>query len=134
MNSLYKKLNEKNSNKISVEPARLAVEFDKWNKEKVLITGGAGFIGSHTCLLLLEKGFTIFILDSFSNSSIKSLENVSEILKRKGLELKEKLHIIKGDLKNKGDLEKIFEIFTLNFQIILIYFWIIPYKSRFMSS
>lgn len=33
MSSLYKKLNEKNSNKISVEPARLAVEFDKWNKE-----------------------------------------------------------------------------------------------------
>ena len=33
----------------------------------ILITGGAGFIGSHTCLLLLEKGFEVFMLDSFVN-------------------------------------------------------------------
>lgn len=77
--------------------------------KSILITGGAGFIGSHTSLLLLEKGFRIFILDSFSNSSTKSLKNVLEILKRKGLDLKDKIHIVKGDLKNKGDLEKIFE-------------------------
>ena len=51
--------------------------------KSILVTGGAGFIGSHTCLLLLEKGFTIFILDSFSNSSIKSLENVLDFKKKR---------------------------------------------------
>ena len=40
---------------------------------KVLITGGAGFIGSHTCLVLLEKGFDIVVVDSYINSSDKSL-------------------------------------------------------------
>jgi len=39
--------------------------------ESILVTGGTGFIGSHTSLILLEKGFTVFILDSFVNSSQK---------------------------------------------------------------
>ena len=36
---------------------------------RVLVTGGAGFIGSHTCLVLLEAGYDLLILDNFSNSS-----------------------------------------------------------------
>ena len=48
--------------------------------KSIFVTGGAGFIGSHTCLLLLEKGLTLFILDSFVTSSKKSLEKVSLIL------------------------------------------------------
>ena len=36
---------------------------------KILLTGGAGFIGSHTCIELLKSGFEIVILDSFFNSS-----------------------------------------------------------------
>ena len=36
---------------------------------KLLVTGGAGFIGSHTCILLLEKGYNLVIYDSFLNSS-----------------------------------------------------------------
>ena len=41
--------------------------------KSLFVTGGAGFIGSHTSLLLLEKGYVIFILDSFVNSSEKSI-------------------------------------------------------------
>ena len=52
----------------------------------ILITGGAGFIGSHTCLLLLEKGYEIFVMDSFVNSSPKSIEKVLLILKNKVIE------------------------------------------------
>ena len=37
--------------------------------ESILVTGGAGFIGSHTCLSLIEKGYNLYILDSFINSS-----------------------------------------------------------------
>ena len=41
---------------------------------KVLVTGGAGFIGSHTCLVLLEKGYKVNVIDSFENSSPKALQ------------------------------------------------------------
>ena len=34
--------------------------------KNIIVTGGAGYIGSHTCLNLLEKGFKVFIIDSFS--------------------------------------------------------------------
>ena len=37
----------------------------------ILLTGGAGFIGSHTSLVLLEKGFRVYVIDSFENSSEK---------------------------------------------------------------
>ena len=36
--------------------------------KKILITGGAGFIGSHTCLVLLDKGYDLLIVDSLVNS------------------------------------------------------------------
>ena len=51
--------------------------------KSILVTGGSGFIGSHTCLLLLEKGFEIFVIDSFVNSSPKSIDRLSLILKEK---------------------------------------------------
>ena len=47
---------------------------------KILVTGGAGFIGSHTCLLLLEKGFELVVLDSYSNSNKKALRRVENII------------------------------------------------------
>ena len=51
------------------------------NKGKTaFITGGAGFIGSHTSLAMIEKGYVIFILDSFVNSSKKSISKLSQIL------------------------------------------------------
>ena len=43
----------------------------------ILITGGAGFIGSHTCLVLLEAGHSLVVLDNCSNSSPASLERVA---------------------------------------------------------
>ena len=41
--------------------------------KKILVTGGADFIGSHTCSVLLEKGYKVFVIDSFENSPSKSL-------------------------------------------------------------
>ena len=90
--------------------------------KSIFVTGGAGFIGSHTCLLLLEKGFTVFILDSFVNSSKKSLEKVSLILKEKGIDTKEKIFLIKGDIKNSNDIERVFEMsFELKKELNLLY-------------
>ena len=48
----------------------------------VLVTGGAGFIGSHTCLSLLERGYKVIILDSFVNSSRKSVIRIKEIIRK----------------------------------------------------
>ncbi len=82
--------------------------------KSILITGGAGFIGSHTCLLLLEKGYIIFIVDSFINSSDQSIERISTILKKQGINIEGRIYLIKGDLKKKCDIEKVFEMsFTL---------------------
>ena len=41
---------------------------------KIFVTGGAGYIASHTCLELLEEGNKIVVLDNLSNSSIKSIK------------------------------------------------------------
>jgi len=76
--------------------------------KRVLVTGGSGFIGSHTCLTLLEKGYEVLVIDSLINSSIKSLERVCEISNMAGKLNKEKLYFIKGDLRNKELLQKIF--------------------------
>ncbi|QOR84154.1 UDP-glucose 4-epimerase GalE [Geobacillus stearothermophilus] len=48
----------------------------------ILITGGAGYIGSHTCVELLHAGYDIVVVDSFTNSKPESLRRVQEIAKR----------------------------------------------------
>ena len=45
----------------------------------ILVTGGAGYIGSHTCLELLRKGYDVVVIDNLSNSSKESLERVKEL-------------------------------------------------------
>ena len=45
----------------------------------ILVTGGAGYIGSHTCVELLNAGYEIIILDNFYNSKSESLNRIKEI-------------------------------------------------------
>ena len=45
----------------------------------ILVTGGAGYIGSHTCVELLQKGYEVVVIDNFDNSSPKSVERVKKI-------------------------------------------------------
>ena len=45
----------------------------------ILITGGAGYIGSHTCIELLSAGYDIVVIDNYSNSCNESLERVKKI-------------------------------------------------------
>ena len=74
----------------------------------VLVTGGSGFIGSHTCLVLLKNGFQIYVIDSFINSSAKSLEKVLEILKNIGIDAERNIKLFNIDLKNDKKVEEIF--------------------------
>ena len=73
---------------------------------RVLLTGGAGFIGSHIALLLLERGYDVLIFDSFANSSSNVIERIENFLDNKAL--KYKLRVINGDIRDKKILESIF--------------------------
>jgi UDP-glucose 4-epimerase len=73
---------------------------------KILITGGTGYIGSHTCVELLLAGFDVVILDNYSNSSFKSLKNMEKITKNS-------IKFIDGDIRNGDLLRKIFLEFEI---------------------
>ena len=77
-------------------------------ERRVLVTGGAGFIGSHTCLLLLEKGYELFVIDSYINSSYKALERVLNLMKSNGFYCENKLHLFEGDIRDYRLLNHIF--------------------------
>lgn len=49
----------------------------------ILVTGGAGYIGSHTCVQLLDAGYDVTVLDNLDNSCVKSLERVEELTGKK---------------------------------------------------
>ena len=49
---------------------------------KILVTGGAGYIGSHTCLELLQAGHEVVVVDNLSNSKEESLRHVQELTGR----------------------------------------------------
>ncbi len=68
----------------------------------VLVTGGAGYIGSHTCVELIETGHTPIVVDNLYNSSAKSLERVKEIT---GVEVK----FYEGDVRDEALLNRIFD-------------------------
>lgn len=72
---------------------------------QLLITGGAGFIGSHSCLSFLEAGHNLVILDNYSNGSKEALKRVAQLV---GLHDSKRLRLIRGDIRNKNDLDKAF--------------------------
>lgn len=51
-------------------------------QQRILVTGGAGYIGSHTCLVLLEAGYDVIAVDNLANSSAQSLKRVRELAGR----------------------------------------------------
>jgi len=68
----------------------------------ILVTGGAGYIGSHTCVQLLDAGYDVTIVDNLSNSSKESMKRVEEITGKK-------VKFYEIDLVNKEDVRKVFE-------------------------
>ena len=67
----------------------------------VLVTGGAGYIGSHTCVELLNRGHSVVVIDNLCNSSARSLDRVRELT---GKELK----FYEGDVRDEALLRQIF--------------------------
>ena len=68
----------------------------------ILVTGGAGYIGSHTCLELLQAGHEVIVVDNLGNSKYKSLRRVQDITGKK-------LHFYPVDLLYKPGLETVFQ-------------------------
>ena len=68
----------------------------------IIVTGGAGFIGSHTCVELLNAGYDVVVADNLYNASEKSLERVKKIT---GKDLK----FYKADIRDKEAMNEIFE-------------------------
>ena len=68
----------------------------------ILVTGGAGYIGSHTCVELLENGFEVIVVDNLINSSEESLRRVEDITGKS-------LAFHKVDLMDKPALKKVFD-------------------------
>jgi UDP-glucose 4-epimerase len=83
----------------------------------ILVTGGAGFIGSHVCVELLELGYKIIVIDNLSNSQINALYNVSKIVNI-DLNIDEDIDayftFIKADIRDKEPLEKIFSVHEID--------------------
>ena len=67
----------------------------------VLVTGGAGYIGSHTCLELLESGYGVIVIDNLCNSNPKALERVQELTGKT-------LKFYQGDVRDEALLTRIF--------------------------
>jgi UDP-glucose 4-epimerase len=90
-----------------------------WFLANILITGGAGFIGSHVCLELLGAGHSLVVLDNFANSGPESLRRVAELAGLPGWQRRgpgrwstqpspSRLTLIAGDVRSDADLRRLF--------------------------
>lgn len=71
----------------------------------ILVTGGTGYIGSHTCVELLEKGYEVVVADNLSNSFVDVADRIEEITAKS-------LHFEKVDFSDKLETEALFEKYT----------------------
>ncbi|MGM9913405.1 UDP-glucose 4-epimerase GalE [Floccifex sp.] len=69
---------------------------------KILVTGGAGYIGSHTCVELLNNGYEVIVVDNLYNSSIKAIERVEQITNKK-------ITFYENDILDFDALDQIFD-------------------------
>jgi UDP-glucose 4-epimerase len=74
---------------------------------KILVTGGAGYIGSHTCLELLNAGYEVVVIDNFSNSKLTSLERVEALTNKK-------ITFQEGDIRDRDFLRSVFTEHKIN--------------------
>ena len=76
-------------------------------KDTILVTGGAGYIGSHTVVLLIEAGYKVVVFDNLSNASKESLKRVEKLVNQK-------IIFIEGDIRSRDDLQKVFDSHTID--------------------
>jgi UDP-glucose 4-epimerase len=74
---------------------------------KILVTGGAGYIGSHTVVLLIEAGYEVVIFDNFSNASKEGIKRVEKLVHQS-------IEVIEGDIRSRSNLQKVFDNHTID--------------------
>ncbi len=74
---------------------------------KILVTGGAGYIGSHTCVELINAGYQVVVIDNLCNSKASVLERVAAITGAT-------IPFMQADLRNRASVEKIFEQYNFD--------------------
>ena len=78
--------------------------------KNILVTGGAGYIGSHTCVELIQSGYDLIVYDNLSNSSIEAVRRIEKIVDKK-------IIFEEGDIRNKNKLQEIFSKYKIDFVI-----------------
>ncbi len=73
----------------------------------VLVTGGAGYIGSHTCVELSEAGYDFVVYDNLSNSSQEALKRVEKIIGKA-------ISFVKGDIRDRQKLQETFDTYNID--------------------
>jgi len=74
---------------------------------RILVTGGAGYIGSHTCIELIESGYQVLVVDNLCNASVESLQRVEQITSGK-------VDFYQADIRNKRAMRQIFEQYHID--------------------
>ena len=74
---------------------------------KILVTGGAGYIGSHTCVELLNSGHEVIVLDNLCNSSAESLNRVQQLTGKT-------LVFVEGDIRDAQVLDQVFQQYPID--------------------
>ena len=74
--------------------------------KRILVTGAAGFLGSHTCLSLIENGYEVYAIDSLTNGYVESIKTINSFFEEK---IHKKIKFIKLDLLNFDAFEDFFE-------------------------
>ena len=69
---------------------------------KILVTGGTGYIGSHTCVELLQKGYEVVVFDNLFNSKIEVVDKIESITGKK-------IKFYKADMLDKESMRPVFE-------------------------
>lgn len=72
----------------------------------ILVTGGAGYIGSHTVLVLLEAGYDVVVLDNLCNSSAQALKRVEKLTGKS-------IAFAEGDIRDRALLDRLFSIYPI---------------------
>lgn len=75
--------------------------------KSILVTGGSGYIGSHTVVELLKSGYEVIVIDNLSNSSKKSIERIKQITSKEPI-------FFKADVRDKKALAKIFKNYNID--------------------
>ena len=82
--------------------------------KNILVTGGAGFIGSHICSLLLQKNYKLTIVDSLINSSLGAIKKIEKLSLENDINSLKQIKFVQADLRNYKSISHIFKEAELN--------------------